>query len=86
MHILKHLGYPLTKPCHKYKPDELVTLLSDNLVYKAVASGMSFIASHTCLDKAEGGVNHCLADRVGVKNLKISSITLIISSMCSFCI
>ena len=34
MHIIKHLGYPLTKPCHKYKPDELVTLLSDNLVYK----------------------------------------------------
>lgn len=47
-------------------------ILCDSLVYKAVASGMSFIASHTCLDKAEGGVNTCLAHKVGVKNLKTS--------------
>ena len=47
-------------------------ILCDGLVYKAVASGMSFIASHTCLDKAEGGVNHCLAKVVGIKNLKTS--------------
>ena len=47
-------------------------VLEDSLVYKAVASGMSFIASHTCLDKAEGGVNTCLANAVGVKNLKLS--------------
>lgn len=45
---------------------------SDSLVYKAVASGMSFIASHTCLDKATGGVNDCLAEKVGVNNLKTS--------------
>ncbi len=44
----------------------------DSLVYKAVASGMSFIASHTCLDKADGGVNHCLANKVGVQNLQTS--------------
>ena len=47
-------------------------ILCDSLVYKAVASGMNFIASHTCLDKAEGGVNHCLANKVGIKNLKTS--------------
>ena len=47
-------------------------ILGDSIVYKAVASGMSFIASHTCLDKAEGGVNHCLANKVGIKNLKTS--------------
>ena len=45
----------------------------ESLVYKAVASGMSFIASHTCLDKAEGGVNHCLANKVGIENLKTSA-------------
>ena len=45
-------------------------ILSDSLIYKAVVSGMSFIASHTCLDKTDGGVNHCLANKVGVKNLK----------------
>ena len=33
----------------------------------------AFIASHTCLDKAEGGVNHCLANKVGIKNLKTSA-------------
>ena len=47
-------------------------VLEDSLVYKAVKSGMSFIASHTCLDKAEGGVNTCLANAVGIKNLKTS--------------
>jgi len=47
-------------------------VLADSLVYKAVASGMSFIASHTCLDKADGGVNHCLANKVGIENLKTS--------------
>ncbi len=47
-------------------------ILCDSLVYKAVASGMNFIASHTCLDKAEGGVNYCLANKVGIKNLKTS--------------
>lgn len=47
-------------------------ILSDSVVYKAIASGMSFIAVHTCLDKAEGGVNHCLASKVGIKNLKTS--------------
>ena len=47
-------------------------ILCDSIIYKAVASGMSFIASHTCLDKADGGVNHCLANKVGINNLKIS--------------
>ena len=40
-------------------------ITSDSLVYKAVASGMSFVASHTCLDKAAGGVNDCLAKKSG---------------------
>ncbi len=47
-------------------------ILCDSIVYKAVASGMSFIASHTCLDKADGGVNHCLAEKVGIRNVKTS--------------
>ncbi len=47
-------------------------ILCDSLVYKAVVSGMSFIASHTCLDKAKGGVNDCLANSVGINNLKTS--------------
>lgn len=41
----------------------------DMTVYEAVISGMSFIAAHTCLDKAVGGVNTCLAEAVGIKNV-----------------
>lgn len=40
---------------------------ADTLLYKAVSSGITFISSHTCLDKAVGGVNHCLADKVGIR-------------------
>ncbi len=47
-----------------------ISQVTDNMtVYNAVISGMSFIASHTCLDKAVGGVNTCLADAVGIKNV-----------------
>ena len=45
------------------------SVLENSLLYKAVASGITFISSHTCLDKAVGGVNHCLADKVGIMNL-----------------
>ena len=44
-------------------------ITDDMTVYEAVTSGMSFIASHTCLDKAVGGVNTCLAESVGIKNV-----------------
>ena len=42
---------------------------SDSIIYKAVQSGMTFIASHTCLDVADGGVNDILAEKVGIKNV-----------------
>lgn len=45
------------------------SVTSDTLLYKAVSSGISFIASHTCLDIAKDGVNDCLANVVGVKNI-----------------
>lgn len=44
------------------------------VIYNAVKSGKTYISSHTCLDKAVGGVNCCLADAVGIKNLQDSSI------------
>lgn len=50
--------------------DPVSRIIAGSTLYKAVESGMSFIASHTCLDKAAGGVNDCLAQKVGVKNLK----------------
>lgn len=40
----------------------------DSVLYKAVNSGITFISSHTCLDKADGGVNDCLKKAVGIIN------------------
>ena len=45
------------------------SVTADTLLYKAVTSGISFIASHTCLDIAKDGVNDCLANAVGIKNI-----------------
>lgn len=43
---------------------------ADSLLYKAVKSGVTFISSHTCLDKAIGGVNDCLARKAGIINVQ----------------
>lgn len=43
---------------------------ADSIIYKAVISGMTFIASHTCLDIADGGVNDTLAEKTGIKNVE----------------
>ncbi len=43
-------------------------------IYNAVKSGITFISAHTCLDKAEGGVNCTLAEAVGIKNLYQSDV------------
>ena len=45
-----------------------------SVLYNAVKSGLTFISSHTCLDKASGGVNDCLAEATGIKNLRVSDI------------
>ncbi len=47
---------------------------TNGLVYKVVKSGVTFISSHTCLDKAVGGVNDCLARKVGITTLKQSQV------------
>lgn len=68
----KAFGADLVITHHPMLFNPVSQILCDSIVYKAVASEMSFIASHTCLDKADGGVNHCLANKVGIKNLKTS--------------
>ena len=50
--------------------ESVKSVTSDTLLYKAVSSGISFISSHTCLDIAKDGVNDCLANAVGIKNVK----------------
>ena len=50
--------------------ESVKSVTSDTLLYKAVSSGISFISCHTCLDIAKDGVNDCLANAVGIKNVK----------------
>lgn len=33
-YLLKKLNYPLSKPCFSYKPDDLLNLLTDNIIYQ----------------------------------------------------
>ena len=40
-----------------------------NGLYEAVRAGISVIASHTCLDKADGGVNDVLCSALELKNI-----------------
>ena len=47
-------------------------ITADSLLYKAVKSGVTFISSHTCLDKSVNGVNYALARKVGIKNIRNS--------------
>ena len=39
-------------------------------VLKASAYGISVLAYHTCLDKADGGVNDVLCEKLGIKNTR----------------
>lgn len=55
-----------------FNPVSLVE--SNSLLYKAVKSGITFISSHTCLDKAIGGVNDCLARKAGIVNVQHKTI------------
>ncbi len=42
------------------------TFLSDSVPYQLAAAGIGAICAHTSLDVAAGGVNSCLADRLGL--------------------
>ncbi len=54
--------------------DGVKAIEKGTVLYNAVKSGLTFISSHTCLDKATGGVNDCLANAVGVKNIRNSEL------------
>jgi dinuclear metal center YbgI/SA1388 family protein len=65
----KNWGADLVITHHPMIFTPISQVTDDMTVYEAVISGMSFIASHTCLDKAVGGVNTCLAEKTGLKNI-----------------
>lgn len=50
----------------------LKALKKESLPYLAASSGISFLSSHTCLDKAENGVNDCLIRLLGLCNVYAS--------------
>jgi putative NIF3 family GTP cyclohydrolase 1 type 2 len=54
--------------------DGVKSIEEGTVLYNAVRSGLTFISSHTCLDKAKGGVNDCLAEVVGIKNIRNSDV------------
>ena len=43
-------------------------LLAGDPPYEAAARGIAIISAHTCYDMAEGGVNHALADALGLRD------------------
>ena len=47
----------------------LKTITENTLAYKIIKSGVSVISAHTNLDTAEGGVNDCLAECLGLENI-----------------
>lgn len=64
----KAFGADLVITHHPMIFSPISQITDDMLAFEAVTSGMSFIASHTCLDKAVGGVNTRLAEITGIKN------------------
>ncbi len=47
------------------------SFLSGNIAYEAAVRGISVISCHTCYDSADGGVSDILAEKIGLKNIKV---------------
>jgi len=51
----------------------LKRLAADSIPYRLAAAGIDLIAAHTNLDKAVGGVNDTLADRLGLTDVTVAA-------------
>ena len=51
----------------------LKRLAADSIPYRLAAAGISLIAAHTNLDKADGGVNDTLAARLGLADVTVAA-------------
>lgn len=49
--------------------------LSGNTAYEIASAGLSAVCTHTCLDKAVGGVNDALCEKLGMKYEKLPECT-----------
>ena len=65
----KREGAQLIVSHHPVIFDPLKNLKSGSLAYLAACSGLSMICAHTNLDIADGGVNDCLANALGLRNV-----------------
>lgn len=52
--------------------DALKNVTADSLVYRLASAGVSVISMHTNADKAEGGVNDCLCEKLGLSDIEIA--------------
>ncbi len=50
--------------------DPLRSVTAENVVFKAIQSGVSVISMHTNLDMGQGGVNDCLAAAIGLQSVE----------------
>ncbi len=52
--------------------DPLKTVTADSIVYRLIRAGVSVISMHTNADKAEGGVNDCLSEKLGLSDVEVA--------------
>lgn len=65
-----NIGAELIVTHHPVIFEALSEITADSLVYKAIKNNISVISAHTNLDNGVGGVNDCLAEVLGLENIK----------------
>ena len=66
----KSIGAELIVTHHPVIFNGIKNILKGDVVYEAIASGISVISMHTNLDIAVGGVTEKLCESIGLKNIK----------------
>lgn len=66
----QEIGAELIVSHHPLLFSPISELPADHLIYKLAVAGISNVAMHTNLDKAQGGVNDCLAAALGLTDLR----------------
>ncbi len=66
------VGAKLIVSHHPVIFDPLRKLEAGSVPYRLVQEGITAVCVHTNLDKAAGGVNDCLAERLGLQNVRVA--------------
>lgn len=67
--IAKNEGCNLIITHHPVIFSPLKNILSGSIVYELILSGISVISMHTNLDMGDGGVNDCLCEAIGLRDI-----------------